>query len=383
MDRNYIANQGSGALDEVRWLISKLKLGQNVSIQGTPGNGKSSLVRFVADIMGKNLYSRACDVNDLISDYSGEVTMHNSGTQLSITPLRLALENGGIFLNEETSEMSGSIQKGLSVLLSDDRLDFNLPTIREQNFKTLNDYKKDGWKINEFCYVETFNPSNNSVGKDNFEESHANRLASYHFQDIDSLLSIGIELQKQDISIPSLEKCIEQRGVSEKLEFLNFVEGTWKNFKKEEVKLAKAYSYCNSDKLKENFNNIVEEINEVNSFYISLAKFFVEVKSCININSANTDSLFDSSIKSDVKNLRLNSPTQRNYDSAIKTYEMFKNEGFNEDLIKSEIASEQIRAICYGAKAKKVLNGTNQLEFLESIARKYSILVNDSPNVTF
>ena len=172
MEHIYIANQGElDEVDEIRWLVRAIGRRKHIALSGDPGHGKSSAVRYAAAMLGRKIFPRNCQLHEQTFDYLGRPMLEGGRTSYSVTQFTSALREGGILINEETSEMSPEIQKFLSTLLSDNYRDF-VVLDRMGNERTLAYMKEhEGWRIDDFVYIETFNPSRSTTGRDNFEFS--------------------------------------------------------------------------------------------------------------------------------------------------------------------------------------------------------------------
>jgi hypothetical protein len=296
MRRQYIANQSMTEEqldDEVRWLFANMLSKSNISLQGEPGNGKSSAIRFIADLLGKTVFARNCDRYELTQAYTGLPSIKDGNSSYSNTALKRALKNGGIFLNEESSEMPPSVQKFLSSLLSDDRHDAIIPT-EDGSDRTLEEWmNKEDWKVDDFIYMETFNPSHNASGKDNFEESHCSRMDTFEFSDIDSLLSAYIAFDRIgiDIDLP-----LEERGILNKgdgtYKFTEKKDDTWFNLLGEKLSPDEiseenhsTYLFFNRENLNPNLRDtILENIEKQGAFYLKAMKYLTLVRALASSN---------------------------------------------------------------------------------------------------
>ncbi|MBT3297943.1 AAA domain-containing protein [archaeon] len=396
-NRLYIANQGKTSyMDEIRWLASAMRRKKNIALQGEPGNGKSSAIRFVADIFDRTVFARTCHIHEQEFDYQGRPAFSNGTTFYSDTELTSALRNkSAIFLNEESSEMPPHSQKSLSMLLTGDFLDFTVLD-KQGNKVTLREMKdKHGWDVEDFVYAETFNPKRTTSGRDNFEFSHKSRCSPSIFNDIDSFLGAYVAFKTMgiDIDLP-----LEERGIiyEPKRDLLMYLEkndsGNWMNIANKEVirevgKLA-TYQYFNRENVKHDsdaWKKVKEQIEGQGDFYLSYLKFLTALRGVVNIKNITSgpDSLYQT-ISSEVRSehtpegngISLVYPDQRTIEVGFQTYKDNLELFGDSERATHATTYEILDKLLHGALADKMISstGTNQWSHLAAIATSYDLI---------
>lgn len=384
----YIANQGNEQIDEIRKLAISIKDKQNIAISGEPGNGKSTTIQFVANLLQKGYFPRTVNQFEQEHAYKGAPQILNGETHYADTQLKKALRNGGVFVNEESSELSVPMQKYLSQLLADKDV-FTIIDEKGNDF-TLKELKENNdWNIDDFVYTETFNPLHNQTGRDNFVDSHKDRMNLIKYNDIDSCLGMYIALR--DIGIKTTIPLINRGVIFDKgSNTLTFTEEynteKWKTLQGKELtpkqlKSQKKYKFFDRENFtEENKNEYISQISNIDSFFVDSVKFFTGIKYLINQKSVTKDSQF-SDVKSEYStrvtpdDLKILYPTLRLVKDTFQKYNSFCAAGFDKETAKFESIKDAINKITYGATANREYNGSGtQHDYITSVARNNGLL---------
>ena len=387
MERLYIANQGEiPEIDEIRWLVNAIGRKNPIAISGDPGNGKSSAIRFAAYVAGIPVFVRNCQTHEQTFDYLGRPILEDGRTSYGLTQFTSALKEGGLLINEESSEMPSEIQKYLSTLLSDDWLDF-VVLDEKGNERTLR-YMRDheNWNVDGFIYSETFNPPAGNTGRDNFEFSHKSRMNSFNFRDIDSLLGMYIAFGAigESFSLP-----LDERGVlsdSGRIMFTESENGIWHTIYGDildDSQLIQHNTYKFFDRRSVEDNSVREklfsEIKTKNPFYYDLMLFLTGVRGLVNPDVFEYDSLGERSarmIPERDKNetLIIVYPDQRMVMQGVLAFHSYE-EQFGEKVARLGATYDVMNKILHGALAKRELNnGASQADFLRVIASEAGLI---------
>ena len=388
-ERFYIANQGDvPGIDEVRWLVSAVARRKHIALAGDPGHGKSSAIRFAAELMDKPVFSRNCQLHEQTFDYLGRPILEDGKTAYSITRFTSALKEGAILINEETSEMPPEIQKYLSTLLSDNYPDF-VVLDEKGNERTLR-YMRDveGWNIGRFVYTETFNPPMNNTGRDNFEFSHKSRVTPFTFKDLDSLLSahIAFTTMGESFSLP-----LEERGVlwnpgSSSHLFTEKRNGIWTTstgvpLDGPDIQRQKRYRYFDRAAVHEAGTRepVIAELRRKGSFYHDFMVFLTGVRGLVNPEVFAYDSLGPRAArlipeKDKAETLLIVYPDQRMVTDGFQAYRDYRQR-FDEQTARLGATFDTLNKMLHGALAARDLNNNcTQEEFLRMIAAELGLL---------
>lgn len=390
MDRIYIANQAlTPQMDELRWLVTQFSLGENVSLGGEKGNGKSTAVRYAAEIIGKPVFARNCFTTEQPIHYVGTPNLEQGNSGYSETELRKALMKGGILLNEEASEMPMHIQKFLSTLLTEDRPDFIMPDNKGNDVQLRTWKEQEGWKFEDFIYAETYNPAKNASGKDNTADSHGSRMgASYHFSDIDSLVSAYVALNRigKSLSLP-----LETRGIAKQEDQYVFCvqkDGKWVDMAGNAVKKVDfEYQFLDADALKDRADDLKDELKGIDNFYFDILLYLTnvrglasnmgEIQSEVFVKDSLADELRSYNTSDKPLDLRIIRPDQRTIQNAFRNYNRYRESGFDEVNARQAATKGAIENMCYGARGKRMINGQTQRGYLSTLAREAELLERD------
>ncbi|MGE0792765.1 MAG: AAA family ATPase [Candidatus Woesearchaeota archaeon] len=387
MNTEYVANQGTGKLDEIRTLALAIKNKENVALSGEPGNGKSTTLKFISNLLGKPYCPRTVNKFEQVFDYKGAPIIMNGNVIYTDTMLKRALRTGGVFVNEESSELSEPIQKYLSQLLAD-RESFTIIDEHGNEFTLKEMKEKFDWKIDDFVYSETFNPLHNETGRDNFVDSHRDRMNLKKYNDLDSLLSVYIALNDIGIKtkLPLTERGIIYDSDADKLIFTEQnKDRIWKDVSGKEVSKInlskqKTYMFFNKEQFKDSDReSYIKSVDELDPFYIEAVKYFIGLKHLIN-KEPSMDSL-SKYVKTEyvrdeaVGELKIVYPTLRLIKNTFKRYNSLVESGFGKEKARETVITDAINNITYGALANKSYNGSGTQEvFLTSKARSADLL---------
>jgi hypothetical protein len=393
----YIANQGElDEMDEIRWLARALSRKKHISLSGDPGHGKSSAVRFVANMLGKKVFSRNCQLHEQTFDYLGRPMLEGGRTTYTRTQFTSALREGGILINEETSEMPPEIQKYLSTLLSDNYLDF-VVLDESGDERTLAYMKKhEGWKIDDFIYVETFNPPKNNTGRDNFEFSHKSRVTPFTFRDLDSLLAafIAFQMTGEKFPVPLDERGLLYDNKSEGWLFTRKHQDQWwtsdgRPLEPFEIKTQKTYLHfpktIASDAALR--TRLIDELKRKGEFYYDFLLFLAAVRALVNPDVFSYDSLGDKvsrMIPEKDKNeiLLIVYPDQRMVTDGFEAYKDYQSR-FDETTARLATAFDVLNKILHGAlRDRELNNNSTQADFLKLIAAEVGLLPRPEDGLT-
>jgi hypothetical protein len=389
LERIYIANQGElDEIDEIRWLAAALNRKKHIALSGDPGHGKSSAVRYVAGMLGLKVFSRNCQLHEQTFDYLGRPMLEGGRTTYTRTQFTSALREGGILINEETSEMPPEIQKYLSTLLSDNYLDF-VVLDESGNERTLAYMKaREGWKIEDFIYVETFNPPRNNTGRDNFEFSHKSRVTPFTFRDLDSILAafIAFQMIEEEFPVPLIERGLVQDNVSGEWLFTEKRQDRWwasdgRPLDPLEIKHQKTYLYFPKTIAPDAAlrRSLIEEIRRKGSFYYDFLLFLAAVRALVNPDVFTYDSLggkvarmIPEKDKGEV--LLVVYPDQRMVTDGFEAYKDYRSR-FGESTARLAAAFDALNKILHGALRNRELNNNStQADFLKLIAAEVGLL---------
>lgn len=389
MEQIYIANQGDlEELDEIRWLVRAIGRRKYIAVSGDPGHGKSSAVRYAARILGKKVFSRNCQLHEQTFDYLGRPVLEGGRTFYSITQFTSALKEGGILINEESSEMPPEIQKFLSTLLSDNYQDF-IVLDRAGNERTLAYMKEhEGWRIDDFVYVETFNPPKSNTGRDNFEFSHKSRVTPFTFRDLDSLLSafIGFQRIREDFPLPLLERGVLYDETSGTWFFTEKAGDLWRTrdgrlLTEQESERQKTYRYFSRKILADNSvrNRLLDDLKRKGAFYYDLMVFLAGVRGIVISGVFNDDSLGRQASRLIPEKIKGEAPVivypdQRMVTDGFEAYRDYR-EQFGEATARLAVTFDILNKILHGALRERELNNnTTQGEFMRVIAAELGLL---------
>jgi hypothetical protein len=395
--RIYIANQGEvDEIDEIRWLARALSRKKHISLSGDPGHGKSSAVRYVAKMLGKKVFSRNCQLHEQTFDYLGRPMLESGRTTYTRTQFTSALREGGILINEETSEMPPEIQKYLSTLLSDNYLDFVVLDERGNERTLAYMQEHEGWKIEDFIYVETFNPPKNNTGRDNFEFSHKSRVTPFTFRDLDSLLAafIAFRLIEEDFPVPLTQRGILHNSDSGEWLFTEKRHDSWwtsdgRPLDQLEIKIQKTYLYfpknITSDAALR--TRIIDELKRKGRFYYDLLLFLAAARAIVNPDVFRYDSLGDKVSrmipeKDKGELLLIVYPDQRMVTDGFEAYKDYRAK-FGEATARLATTFDVLNKILHGAlRDRELNNNSTQADFLKLIAAEAGLLPRPEDGLT-
>jgi hypothetical protein len=389
VERVYIANQGEiEQIDEIRWLVTALNRKKHVALSGAPGHGKSSAVRYAAGILGKNVFSRNCQLHEQTFDYLGRPMLQGGRTTYSLTQFTSALRLGGILINEETSEMPPEIQKFLSTLLSDNYLDF-VVLDESGNERTLAYMKEnEGWRVEDFVYVETFNPPMNNTGRDNFEFSHKSRISPFTFRDLDSILAafIAFYMLGEQFPVPLVERGLFLDKDSGKWVFTEKHQGRWyasdgRPLGPREIETQHTYCYFPRSLAYHSSvrDGLIEELKRKSRFYYDFMLFLTAVRALVNPEVFRHDSLGEKVAgmipeKDKGESLLVVYPDQRMVSEGFESYTDYRAH-FDENTARLASTFDVLNKILHGALEDRELNNNStQAEFLKLIASEVGLL---------
>ncbi len=389
MEGLYIANQGElDEIDEIRWIAGALSRKKHISLSGDPGHGKSSAVRYVAKMLGRKVFSRNCQLHEQTFDYLGRPMLEAGRTTYTRTQFTSALREGGILINEETSEMPPEIQKYLSTLLSDNYLDF-VVLDESGNERTLAYMKEhEGWKIEDFIYVETFNPPKNNTGRDNFEFSHKSRVTPFTFRDLDSLLAAFIAFQMIDekFPVPLTERGLVHDNDTGDWLFTEKHQDRWwtsdgRPLDPLEIKNQKPYLYfpktITSDAALR--SRLIDELKGKGQFYYDFLLFLAAARALVNPDVFRYDSLGDKVSrmipeKDKGEVLLIVYPDQRMVTDGFEAYKDYRAK-FGEATARLATTFDVLNKILHGAlRDRELNNNSTQADFLKLIAAEVGLL---------
>lgn len=397
MERIYIANQGDiPEIDEIRWLVHAISRRNNIALSGDPGHGKSSAIRYVASIMKKAVFSRNCQLHEQTYDYLGRPMLVNGRTEYSITQFKTALKQGGILINEETSEMPREIQKYLSTLLSDDYLDFVM--LDDMGNERSLGYMRDneGWDIENFIYTETFNPPKSNTGRDNFEFSHKSRVNPFNFRDLDSILSayIAFERMGEHFSIPLIERGILRDDSNGAYIFTENREGRWstsdgKTLSPEQTRLQETYCYFDRSIIEDRgvFNSLTGKLKGKGDFFYDFLIFLTALRGLVNPNVFSYDSLGERANRllqerEKSETLSIVYPDQRVVTDGFRAYRDYLPR-YGEKAARIGVTYDTLNRVLHGAlKERELNNNSNQETFLRIIATEVGLLPRPEDGIT-
>lgn len=389
MDRLYVAHQGSmSQVDEIRWLVNSISKGKNIALAGQPGNGKSSALRFVADILGQEVSGRTCHQHEQEFHYLGRPKMDDKKTSYASTQFIRALKEGMILLNEESSEMPRSIQKFISTLLTDDYLDF-VVLAEDGSEATLREMRDEhDWKVNDFVYTETFNPPVNG-NRDRFEDSHKSRMSPFNFRDLDSLLGAYVALQRLDdnsLDLPLTERGVIYRGKGKEFTLTEKVDGTWKTTKgedlsEEDLENQATYQFFDRTSLEDSDtkDKLIAQLEEKGEFYVKYLKFLTAIRGLVDKKSIIYDSLATESKDlmsvDSGRNERLEIvyPDQRILQEGFQEYQVWE-EHLRPQEAMHEATYTMIDKMLHGSMKYRRINGGTQEDHLIAIASSIDLI---------